>query len=166
MSGKINLGWHHAKRSLMAYWAIPFEIFRGDGPEKILDAPPNILFFSQTPSPHTFYFFCGPPKHIFCNSPPPPYSIYTPQEHFYLCIFKGKNTNITTRRIFYYPPPIICFHQTPPPPRFIFFANAPLTFLFFISSPPPPPRISNGIALSRCHTKRRLAELGHKDSGH
>ncbi len=68
--------------------AIPFEILRGDGLEKISNALPHILFFSRTPS------------HIFCNSPPPPAIFYWhPQEHFYVCIFIGKNTIITSKNL-------------------------------------------------------------------
>ena len=49
--------------------AIPFEILRGDGLEKISDAPPYILFYLRTPppyilfanAPHTFLFFVSSP---------------------------------------------------------------------------------------------------------
>ncbi len=57
---------------------IPFEILvRGDGLEKILDAPKHIFIFSRTP-PHTFYYI------FWANAP---HALYffpeRPPTHFY-----------------------------------------------------------------------------------
>ena len=61
----------HAKTVKNILWAIPFEILRVDGLEKIPDAPYTFLFFRKQPHTHFFFFLPDAAPHIFffANAP-------------------------------------------------------------------------------------------------
>ena len=68
--------------------AIPFEILRGDGLEKIPDAPrTHFIFFADPPVIFfvTVFVLPPPPRHISFSRPPPHILFFsrTPPSHFY-----------------------------------------------------------------------------------